>query len=205
MSVRLLQPEPLDRSVRLSALAVAVVIAMVFSAARQLTPHPAGYGTHRQLGLPECRFRRLTGWNCPTCGMTTSFTHLARGQIRAAVRASPAGVVVAVAAGMLVLPWCVTAVFTGRSLVIRHPGKAVLWLIGFCMVLSIWFWLIRMDLLRIDGAQQWRNLKGIVRNGTGAESSVESFCFCRCWPAAVSWWPPERWCSAIPSTRRPSN
>lgn len=46
-----------------------------------LTPSPAGFGTHRQLGLPPCEFGAMTGIPCPGCGLTTSFAHTAHGHI----------------------------------------------------------------------------------------------------------------------------
>lgn len=41
-----------------------------------LTPSADGVGTHRQLGMGGCTMLTLTGWPCPMCGMTTSFTLL---------------------------------------------------------------------------------------------------------------------------------
>jgi hypothetical protein len=35
---------------------------------------------------PICQFHRLTGWNCPGCGMTRALHALLRGQFTAAVR-----------------------------------------------------------------------------------------------------------------------
>lgn len=45
--------------------------------ALSLSPDPAGMGTHRQLGLGQCAILSMTGYPCPMCGMTTTFTHLA--------------------------------------------------------------------------------------------------------------------------------
>ncbi|MGE3109487.1 MAG: DUF2752 domain-containing protein [Phycisphaerales bacterium] len=42
-----------------------------------LTPAAEGHGTHQQLGLPACAFYVSTGSPCPTCGMTTAFSHVA--------------------------------------------------------------------------------------------------------------------------------
>lgn len=46
----------------------------VLGLAMYLTPDPNGFGTHRQLGLGGCTMLTLTGWPCPMCGMTTTFT-----------------------------------------------------------------------------------------------------------------------------------
>jgi len=48
------------------------------------------------LALPyACPFRALTGIPCATCGMTHAFVHLAHGEARAALAASPLGAVLA--------------------------------------------------------------------------------------------------------------
>lgn len=50
---------------------------MVLSIARVLTPSSTGVGTHEQLGIPACVFLKVTGWRCPSCGLTTSFAYAA--------------------------------------------------------------------------------------------------------------------------------
>ena len=52
-----------------------------FSLSIYLKPNPQGFGTHRSLGLPPCSIRVMFGIPCPSCGMTTSFSHFVRGQI----------------------------------------------------------------------------------------------------------------------------
>ena len=71
----------------------------VYGALALLTePDPRGYGTHEQLGFGACLFRDWLGGPCPTCGVTTSASHLARGDLLEAWRAQPLGVLLAVAA-----------------------------------------------------------------------------------------------------------
>ena len=47
---------------------------IIIAIAMYLTPDPHGFGTHRQLGLGACTMLQVTGWPCPMCGMTTTFT-----------------------------------------------------------------------------------------------------------------------------------
>ena len=62
-----------------------------------LRPDERGFGTHRQLGHPPCSMMVLTGYPCPTCGMTTAFAYAVRGRWGAAFVAQPMGLLVAVA------------------------------------------------------------------------------------------------------------
>src|SRR5436190_1772061 len=55
----------------------------IFVIAIRLDPYRGGTvwreETHTQLGLPPCQFKAVTGIACPSCGMTTSFALLMRG------------------------------------------------------------------------------------------------------------------------------
>lgn len=57
--------------------ALFVPTSAVVTIAALLTPSPRGYGTHTQLGLGECTLLHFTGYPCPMCGMTTTFTLMA--------------------------------------------------------------------------------------------------------------------------------
>ncbi|HZZ84192.1 MAG TPA: DUF2752 domain-containing protein [Anaeromyxobacteraceae bacterium] len=46
----------------------------------------------------RCPLLALTGWPCPTCGMTRAFVRLAHGRLQGAVAASPLGAFLAAAA-----------------------------------------------------------------------------------------------------------
>lgn len=94
------------RSSRLSlmgrgvALAVAAGALGVLLAAAWLKPSGRGVGSHTQLGLEPCQFEYRTGVPCPTCGMTTSYAHLVRGQVVASLYVQPMGTVLAVLTAM---------------------------------------------------------------------------------------------------------
>ncbi len=64
----------------------------VIALAGWLEPATAGFGTHRQLGLPPCGFKELMGVPCAGCGLTTAFAHLVRLDIAAAARANVFGI-----------------------------------------------------------------------------------------------------------------
>jgi len=80
----------------LAAFAVAAVLDPYAEAGR-----PRSHGTHRQLGLPPCAVKMLTGIGCPACGMTTSFSLLLHGDPGAAWQANWAGCAVAVIAALM--------------------------------------------------------------------------------------------------------
>jgi hypothetical protein len=73
----------------------------ILGVAAYIHPDPRGYGTHAQLGTGQCGFLILTGYPCPTCGMTTAFAHTVRGQWWRAFFVQPAGFVLAL--GVIVL------------------------------------------------------------------------------------------------------
>lgn len=91
------------------ALMVAAVSIALLGTAIYLTPSPKGYGTHRQLGYPPCGMMVMTGLPCPTCGMTTSFSHTVRGQWLAAIAAQPAGFLLCLMTGVAALGGLSTA------------------------------------------------------------------------------------------------
>lgn len=101
-------------TVRAWALITGALAIGLLVVAASLAPDPAGLGTHRQLGLPPCSLVVMTGYPCPTCGMTTAFAHTARGQFLSALRAQPAGAILA----LMVAAWavgCIYAAATGRA------------------------------------------------------------------------------------------
>ena len=66
---------------------------IVLGLASWLTPSPKGYGTHLQLGLGECTMLHITGYPCPMCGMTTTFTLFAHLRFLDALLNQPFGIV----------------------------------------------------------------------------------------------------------------
>jgi hypothetical protein len=118
------KPGRLSRELRLGTLVLGLGAAGLLVVAARLEPSPLGYGTHRQLGLPPCTFVALWNVRCPSCGMTTAFAYVVRGQLGAAFRSNAGGMLLALAT-MLVAPWAVMSAIVGKF-VIRPPGERVL-------------------------------------------------------------------------------
>lgn len=76
---------------RLLGFAVLVPSAALLGLSHQLVPDPTGMGTHHQMGLGTCTILSMTGWPCPTCGMTTTFALAADGRLLAAFVNQPFG------------------------------------------------------------------------------------------------------------------
>lgn len=66
----------------------------------RLQPDPSGMGTHKALGLQPCSFLARTGLPCPSCGMTTSVSHLAHGNLPASLRVQPMGTLIGLTAAV---------------------------------------------------------------------------------------------------------
>lgn len=91
--------------------------------------------------FPEvCQSKRILGWDCPGCGLTRSFVHLAHGDIPASLTVHPLGWLIAL---------FVAAQIPYRLWALRTPGSAPLgeripWVIaGTLVVLLIATWLAR--------------------------------------------------------------
>jgi hypothetical protein len=83
---------------RIIAAAVLAGIMLALGTARALDPDPSGVGTHTQLGFHPCPMVVVTGYPCPTCGMTTSWAYMTRGAWLSAFHAQPAGLALGLAA-----------------------------------------------------------------------------------------------------------
>jgi len=107
------------RTVGAGALIACVAL---MAAATWLKPDPRGFGTHTQLTHGPCVFHWLTGVPCPTCGMTTSFAHMARLQVLRAAKVQPFGAILFVVAVALI-PVSVLCIAAGRMPRVRiHPN-----------------------------------------------------------------------------------
>ncbi len=104
----------LPSSLRWLCLVMGLGLMALLGVARYLTPSPAGFGTHQQLGLPPCTTVVLWNVPCPTCGMTTSWAWVARGNLIEAGRANLGGLMLALIAIGFLPASCYFFIF-GRS------------------------------------------------------------------------------------------
>jgi hypothetical protein len=110
-----------------------------------LTPSTQGMGTHQQLGLPPCTFLYLTDFPCPFCGMTTSWTHAAHGQVFESIRTQPMGFAFfAIDFGLVV--WILGLALLGRAQF--RPERFLsaiplpLWWSGLSLTIVAWIYKI---------------------------------------------------------------
>jgi len=87
-----------------------------------------------------CILRRLTGLPCPTCGMTRSFSAIARGDLWPAVAAHPLGPLT-FAASLLLLVRSAGIALTGRRWMDR-VARVMVWSLPFvaAALLALWVW-----------------------------------------------------------------
>jgi len=102
---------------------IALGLVGVFGVAIALDPYQEGKvwlaETHRQLGLPPCTFKYLTGYPCPACGMTSSFALAIRGDLWNSVRANFVGTLLALGA-LVFIPWALVSAVKARLLGISN-------------------------------------------------------------------------------------
>jgi hypothetical protein len=145
----------LSHWVRGTLVVIALGLVTVFGIARWLDPYdekgrPRRMETHLQLGLPPCTFRILTGVPCPSCGMTTSFAFLMRGDLRNSLRANAVGTLLA-AACLAFIPWSLICVLGKRFYVIASVERTLLWGVLILVVLLLLRWLIVLGWAWWDG------------------------------------------------------
>lgn len=80
-----------------------------------LEPDQRGLGTHQRLGLPPCSLRVLAGIRCPSCGMTTSWSHMMHGHVLQSFACNSGGALLALAT-LVGGPWALASGLRGRWL-----------------------------------------------------------------------------------------
>lgn len=146
------EPRGAPRWARVTSLTVSILCLAALSLASWLTPSPRGEGTHEGLGLAPCQFLARTGLPCPSCGMTTSFTWFAHGNLAASLYVQPMGTALAIVAGFCVWGGLYVAL-TGRPvyrLLRLVPGQYYL-LPLLALGVMAWAWKILIHLRGLDG------------------------------------------------------
>ncbi len=105
-----------------------------------VSPRSTGYGTAGALGIPDCSVLARTGYPCPTCGMTTSVSAMARGRIGPAFRAHPFGVFLFPAAVILAGMGAFQAISGRNALGMLHFQWWYL-MVVFGLLMAGWIWL----------------------------------------------------------------
>ncbi len=120
-------PQKSERKRRIHALCVALATLFLLSVAFIIQPSADGIGTHQQLGLPKCGWILVANVPCPTCGMTTAWSHAVRGELPSAFMAQPLGTLLALAAFLVVIGAFVTAItgFSFHPLLYRFPPSRI--------------------------------------------------------------------------------
>jgi Protein of unknown function (DUF2752) len=135
---------PIHRWIRILLPILTIPWVIVFFVAIFLiNPYPNGeaakMGVHQQLGLPPCTFQEVAQIPCPSCGMTTSFTLLMRGDVWHSMQANFAGTALATF-GVLFIPWALASAFFGRFVFIRRLEIVVFRLAVVFLILLFGRW-----------------------------------------------------------------
>ena len=104
-----------SRQRRVLGVMVALGSGSLLMVAAMLSPSEKGLGTHQQLMLPECGWITSFDLPCPTCGMTTAFSHAANGNLPASFLTQPLGALLALATAIAFLSGMFVA-FTGSRI-----------------------------------------------------------------------------------------
>ena len=138
---------------------IALGLTVLFCVAAYLNPYRTDgtarrMETHRELGLPECTFKKMTGIPCPSCGMTTSFALTIRGDLFHAVQANSVGVLLALTL-LLAIPWCLGSAIRERTLFLRSAERTLMVLVLGLLGLMVLRWLVVVGVKLWLGLDPW--------------------------------------------------
>ncbi len=133
----------ISRCGRVLAGLLAVGLLSMLVAAGCVKPDPRRLGTHQRFGLPPCTVRVILGIRCPSCGMTTSWAHLVRGQPIQALKANTGGALLALLA-VVAVPWLAISAMGGRWFRWTPGVNTVAWVASTLVVITIADWVFRL-------------------------------------------------------------
>ena len=134
---------PIGRGGRLLLAVWCLFLISGFGLSVYLKPSSRGFGTHEQLGLAPCSFQQLVNLPCPSCGMTTSFSHFVRGQWLRSLQASTTAFVLALVCASMV-PWCLASLQKKHLWKVDRPDTALLILMGCLYLVAGVEWVVRL-------------------------------------------------------------
>ncbi len=139
-------PDRMVRWVRIWLLVLAGGGLLVLGIALWLNPYNAdgsrkNMATHTQLGLPPCNAVVMWGVPCPACGMTTSFSLLAHGDVVGSAKANWVGTLMA-AYGLFLIPWAVVSAARGKYLFVRSGELLTMVSMGVFFTLMVARWVV---------------------------------------------------------------
>jgi hypothetical protein len=137
---------------RLAALFLMAGLLVVLGIAIWLNPYDLE--THIQLGLPPCNFLVISGFPCPSCGMTTSFSLLMHGDLVASWQANGAGMLLALMA-LLGVPWCLLVCVGGKLWWFARLESALMTALFLGMAITLGRWVY------VVGAMLWARMGGM--------------------------------------------
>jgi hypothetical protein len=129
--------------VRVALIAVALGMLAVLAVAISLRPSERGFGTHEQLGMPPCAVQLTFGIRCPSCGMTTAWSHMVRGQIVRAFAANVGGALSCIVV-VICVPYFLVSGLRGRWIVRPPTDWALATMCTVFVVVTLIDWLLRL-------------------------------------------------------------
>ena len=108
-----------------------------------LTPAQKGFETHTQLGLSKCFLVQVAGIRCPSCGMTTSWSYLTKGNLLGALSANTGGTLLGFVV-MVSAPYLLIAGLVGRW-PYRQPNEIYVAITALAvLVVTMTDWTVRL-------------------------------------------------------------
>jgi len=85
----------------------------------------------------------LTGYPCPSCGMTTAFAYLARGQFVQSFQVNPGGCLIGIVS-LLAIPWVFMSAGLRRLIAIESIESMLLSILILILGISVTVWIVRI-------------------------------------------------------------
>jgi hypothetical protein len=145
--------------VRGALVCLASFLIVIFSIAIYLNPYQGDgtakrWGTHQGLGLPPCTFQEQTGYPCPSCGMTSSFALLIRGDLWHSLQANFAGTMLG-SFCLFLIPWSLASIFKQRLLFVRSFEMMLTIVVSTLMAVMMMRWAVVAGLKFFFGIEVW--------------------------------------------------